>query len=109
HLTSSIALISAPPASPLLPYTSLFRSASPGHGGRVGMQAQQVLKKNCEIGVGFSFAALSVFRLRRAEAASEKPTPISQFFFSTLNRNSKRLNSTHDSIANAVFAYKKEI
>src|SRR2546425_9602489 len=34
------------------------------------MQAQQVLKKNCEIGVGFSFAALSVFRLRRAEAAS---------------------------------------
>src|SRR2546428_9024750 len=27
-------------------------------------------KKNCEIGVGFSFAALSVFRLRRAEAAS---------------------------------------
>jgi len=32
--------------------------------------AQQVLKKNCEIGVGFSFAALSVFRLRRAEAAS---------------------------------------
>src|SRR5437899_7513146 len=24
----------------------------------------------CEIGVGFSFAALSVFRLRRAEAAS---------------------------------------
>src|SRR5947209_14539322 len=33
-------------------------------------EAQQVLKKNCEIGVGFSFAALSVFRLRRAEAAS---------------------------------------
>src|SRR3989449_4282782 len=32
--------------------------------------AQQVLKKICEIGVGFSFAALSVFRLRRAEAAS---------------------------------------
>jgi len=28
------------------------------------------LAKNCEIGVGFSFAALSVFRLRRAEAAS---------------------------------------
>src|SRR3989442_845414 len=27
-------------------------------------------KKICEIGVGFSFAALSVFRLRRAEAAS---------------------------------------
>src|SRR2546427_729995 len=27
-------------------------------------------KKNCEICVGFSFAALSVFRLRRAEAAS---------------------------------------
>src|SRR3989441_5675998 len=33
-------------------------------------KAEQVLKKNCEIGVGFSFAALSVFRLRRAEAAS---------------------------------------
>src|SRR5205807_2540846 len=33
-------------------------------------QAQQVLEKNCEIGVGFSFAALSVFRLRRAEVAS---------------------------------------
>src|SRR2546427_851982 len=33
-------------------------------------EAQQVLKKMCEIGVGFSFAALSVFRLRRAEAAS---------------------------------------
>src|SRR2546425_2654530 len=27
-------------------------------------------KKNCEIGVGFSFAALSVFRLCRGEAAS---------------------------------------
>src|SRR2546427_324034 len=32
--------------------------------------ARQVLKKICEIGVDFSFAALSVFRLRRAEAAS---------------------------------------
>src|SRR2546428_6329793 len=32
--------------------------------------AQQVLKKMCEVGVGFSFAAVSVFRLRRAEAAS---------------------------------------
>src|SRR2546426_4258929 len=30
-------------------------------------RAQQVLKKICEIGVGFSFAALSVFRLRRAQ------------------------------------------
>ena len=44
--------------------------ASPGRGGELGCQAQQVLKKNCEIGVGFSFAALSVFRLRRAEAVS---------------------------------------
>src|SRR2546425_10863751 len=44
--------------------------ASPGRGGELGCLAQQVLKKNCEIGVGFSFAALSVFRLRRAEAAS---------------------------------------
>src|SRR5712691_10443849 len=44
--------------------------ASPGRGGELGCQAQQVLKKMCEIGVGFSFAALSVFRLRRAEAAS---------------------------------------
>src|SRR3989454_1155170 len=44
--------------------------ASPGRGGELGCQAQQVLKKICEIGVGFSFAALSVFRLRRAEAAS---------------------------------------
>src|SRR5712691_8423555 len=35
-----------------------------------GAKAQQVLKKICEIGVGFSFAALSVFRLRRAEAPS---------------------------------------
>src|SRR5947209_5726240 len=44
--------------------------ASPGRGAELGCQAQQVLKKNCEIGVGFSFAALSVFRLRRAEAVS---------------------------------------
>ena len=44
--------------------------ASPGRGGELGCQALQVLKKMCEIGVGFSFAALSVFRLRRAEAAS---------------------------------------
>src|SRR2546426_8337545 len=36
---------------------------------RVGAGAAGA-KKNCEIGVGFSFAALSVFRLRRAEAAS---------------------------------------
>src|SRR3989441_4704098 len=41
----------------------------PVRGGLQGL-ARQVLKKNCEIGVGFSFAALSVFRLRRAEAAS---------------------------------------
>src|SRR2546422_819845 len=40
--------------------------ASPGRGGELGCQALQVLKKICEIGVGFSFAALSVFRLRRA-------------------------------------------
>src|SRR2546428_13802175 len=35
-----------------------------------GFQALGRCLKNCEIGVGFSFAALSVFRLRRAEAAS---------------------------------------
>src|SRR5438445_100347 len=39
-------------------------------GANASGKAQQVLKKMCEIGVGFSFAALSVFRLRRAEAAS---------------------------------------
>src|SRR2546425_1145616 len=45
--------------------------ASPGRGGELRCpKAQQVLKKICEIGVGFFFAALSVFRLRRAEAAS---------------------------------------
>src|SRR5713226_9124031 len=38
-------------------------------GANASGKAQQVLKKICEIGVGFSFAALSVFRLRRAEAA----------------------------------------
>src|SRR5437899_12762556 len=38
--------------------------ASAGRDGAAGA------KKNCEIGVDFSFAALSVFRLRRAEAAS---------------------------------------
>ena len=37
---------------------------------RVGVPGAAGAKKNCEIGVGFSFAALSVFRLRRAEAAS---------------------------------------
>src|SRR5712692_8163726 len=37
---------------------------------RVGVPGTAGAKKNCEIGVGFSFAALSVFRLRRAEAAS---------------------------------------
>src|SRR5438445_12763020 len=35
---------------------------------RVGVPGAAGAKKNCEIGVGFSFAALSVFRLRRAEA-----------------------------------------
>src|SRR2546422_151537 len=44
--------------------------ASPGRGGELGCQAKKVLKKMCEIGVGFSFAALSVFRLCRAEAVS---------------------------------------
>src|SRR2546428_13676676 len=75
-------MIRRPPRSTLFPYTTLFRScmdfsgrgagwgASPGPGGELGCQAGSVLKKNCEIGVGFSFAALSVFRLRRAEAAS---------------------------------------
>src|SRR3989475_6801789 len=43
--------------------------ASPGRGGELGCQAAGA-KKKCEIAVGFSFAALSVFRLRRAEAAS---------------------------------------
>src|SRR2546425_11915850 len=47
------------------------RRARPAdHLAGVVAQAQQVLKKMCEIGVGFSSAALSVFRLRRAEAAS---------------------------------------
>src|SRR3989454_8424681 len=44
--------------------------ASPGRGGELGCPGAAGAKKNCEIGVGFSFAALSVFRLRRAEAAS---------------------------------------
>src|SRR5437879_6477314 len=38
--------------------------------GRIARPGAAGAKKNCEIGVGFSFAALSVFRLRRAEAAS---------------------------------------
>src|SRR2546426_7146598 len=42
-------MIRRPPRSTLFPFTTLFRS---------------------EIGVDFSFAALWVFRLRRAEAAS---------------------------------------
>src|SRR5712692_7331227 len=33
--------------------------ASPGRGGELGCQAKQVLKKMCEIGVGFSLAAHS--------------------------------------------------
>src|SRR5437879_8593298 len=37
---------------------------------RVGVPGAAGAKKMCEIGVGFSFAALSVFRLRRADAAS---------------------------------------
>src|SRR2546422_9027 len=44
--------------------------ASPGRGGELGCQAQQVLKKNCEIGVGFSFAAHSEpFESQGARAA----------------------------------------
>src|SRR3989454_6680167 len=46
--------------------------ASPGRGGELGCLAQQGLKKNCEIDVGFSFAALSDCRVRRAEAADRK-------------------------------------
>src|SRR5712692_8202472 len=42
---------------------------------RVGVPGAAGAKKNCEIGVGFSFAALSVFRLRKAEAASAVWTP----------------------------------
>src|SRR5207302_272650 len=44
--------------------------ASPGRGGELGCHGAGRGVKNCEIGVGFSFAALSVFRLRWAEAAS---------------------------------------
>src|SRR2546426_83398 len=44
--------------------------ASPGRGGELGCQAQQVLKKMCEIGVGFSFAAHSEsFESQGARAA----------------------------------------
>ena len=63
---------SRPPVLPLMgrelyqPDDSPLRRA--GRGGLA--QGAAGAKKNCEIGVGFSFAALSVFRLRRAEAAS---------------------------------------
>src|SRR2546425_3472125 len=44
--------------------------ASPGRGGELGCQALQVLKKICEIGVGFSFAAHSEsFESQGARAA----------------------------------------
>src|SRR3989475_2847305 len=44
--------------------------ASPGRGGELGCQAQQVLKKMCEIGVGFSFSAHSEsFESQGARAA----------------------------------------
>src|SRR5712692_3062905 len=48
------------------------RGGEPPQGmtGELGCQGAAGAKKNCEIGVGFSFADLSVFRLRRAEAAS---------------------------------------
>src|SRR2546427_9256122 len=91
-------MIRRPPRSTLFPYTTLFRSqkAKGGHGSISASISTSLIaslitlnlgvgcaascwpifggaagaKKNCEIGVGFSFAALSVFRLRRAEAAS---------------------------------------
>src|SRR5438128_1059812 len=54
----------------LLRQGPVARVFSPGVLRRQRPLVRQVLKKNCEIGVGFSFAALSVFRLRRAEAVS---------------------------------------
>ena len=41
--------------------------ASPGRGGELGCHPLRRCLKNCEVGVDFSFAALSVFRLRRAQ------------------------------------------
>src|SRR5437879_5138784 len=44
--------------------------ASPGRGGELGCQAQQVLKKNCVIGACVSLAALLRFRHCGGAAAS---------------------------------------
>src|SRR3989442_2922396 len=67
----------------------------------------------CEIGVGFSFAALSVFRLRRAEAASALWIPHwnwepCESQGARADRKSTRLNSSHVRSSYAVFCLKKK-
>src|SRR2546422_6606429 len=99
-------------------------SASCSASSNASSKAQQVLKKNCEIGVGFSFAVLSVFRLRRAEAASALWIPHWHWepCESQGARAAKRcaraelpsdpqgtrLNSTHQYVTRSAFCLKEE-
>src|SRR5438477_9593458 len=78
-------MLRRPPASPLFPYTTLFRSEAPAH----------VLPA----------AVVTPLTVPEKEAAVRAP-PLS--LTTTLDRKSTRLNSSHMSISYAVFCLKKK-
>src|SRR5699024_12825131 len=100
----SVLLLPRPPTSPLLPYTTLFRSVEGAHGGLIALvladdigeirlsSAHQDAQLRDDLEVQGVLAALHAL----------------QILHLGLDRKSTRLNSSHVSISYAVFCLKKK-
>src|SRR2546430_6569238 len=91
-------MIRRPPRSTLFPYTTLFRSQTPGQTANFGLVAQNY-KPNASLSYhddGANGGAIDVH-----SANTSLPSI-------TLDRKSTRLNSSHSQISYAVFCLKKK-
>src|SRR5690606_41239039 len=95
-----------PPSSTLFPYTTLFRSHAPLFDARPGIEKTQAIAcifaadKKSPAGAPAGLGVEAGLR-RRAQSAAPRR-------WSSLDRKSTRLNSSHVKISYAVFCLKKK-
>src|SRR5690606_41987217 len=93
-------VVRRPPRSTLFPYTTLFRSSTPGMHAD-SLAAKVAVSGQCEI------AALNIWNCG-TDSHTAKTSPGLGAAFYLLDRKSTRLNSSHVKISYAVFCLKKK-
>src|SRR5207245_10393928 len=108
-LSFSLFTVRPPPAPTLFPYTTLFRSLTPGAGAP--MQPVYPRRSSIPLLVGVFFVAVQLVLLARVILllfGVPGNTLWIELVYAARDRKSTRLNSSHGSISYAVFCLKKK-